>query len=236
MDQPPLADEPRQSPLHGFQGDRGAPSPPRSGPSTLTLALSRESGARGGTIARRVGRKLGWQVFDQELLEYMAQEALVSQGVLDAAAATPADWVEARVQQLIRDKSLTEHPNIVNLARVVLALAAQGQVVLLGRGANSILPRQTTLAVRVIAPLRERIAYMGQWLRLTIEEAAERVRLRDERRREFVAKNFYHDPSEAHQYDMILNSSLLGEDVCAELIVQAVRARAAQLTVSEPRT
>lgn len=233
MDQPPLADEPRQSPLHGFQGDRGAPPPPRSGPSTLTLALSRESGARGGSIARRVGRKLGWQVFDQELLEYMAQEALVSQGVLDAAAATPADWVEARLQQLLRDKVLSEHPNIVNLARVVLALAAQGQVVLLGRGANSILPRETTLAVRVIAPLRERIAYMGQWLRLTVEEAADRVRLRDERRREFVAKNFHHDPSELHQYDMILNSSLLGEDVCAELIVQAARARAAQLA-AEP--
>ncbi len=232
MDQPSLADEQRESPRHGFQGDRGAPPPPRLGPSTLTLAVSREAGARGGTIARRVGRKLGWQVYDQELLEYMAQEAIVRQSVLDTAAAAPTDWVEARLQQLIRDQGLSEHPNIVNLARVVLALAAQGQVVLLGRGANSILPRETTLAVRVIAPLRERIAYLGQWLRLSMEEAAERVRLRDERRREFVAKNFHHDPSEVHQYDMILNSSLLGEDVCAELIVQAARARAAQLTVS----
>lgn len=235
MDQPPLADEPRESPRHGFQGDRGAPASPRLGPPALTLSVSRESGARGGTIARRVGRKLGWQVYDQELLEYMAQEAIVRQGVLDAAPPTPADWVEARLQQLIREKTLSEHPNIINLARVVLALAAQGQVVLLGRGANSILPRETTLAVRVIAPLRERIAYMGQWLRLTIEEAAERVRLRDERRREFVAQNFHHDSSEMHQYDMILNSSLLGEDVCAELIVQAVRARAAQLTAQPGR-
>jgi cytidylate kinase len=232
MHQPPPVDEPRETPRHGFQGDRGAPPVPRSGPSALTIAVSREAGARGGTIARRVGRKLGWQVYDQELLEYMAQEAIVSQGVLDTPQATPADWVEARLQQLIRDKMLSEHPTIVNLARVLLELATQGQVVLLGRGASCILPRETTLSVRIIAPLNERIAYMGQWLRLTVEEAAERVRLRDERRREFVANNFHRDPNEVHQYDLILNSSLLGEDVCAELIAQAARARAAQLALS----
>jgi cytidylate kinase len=232
MPQPSLTDEPQESPRHGFQGDRGAPPSPRSGPSALTIALSREAGARGGTIARRVGRKLGWQIYDQELLEYMAQEAGVNQSVLDAPPTTPADWVEARLQQLIRDKAVNEHPTIVNLARVMLTLGAQGQVVLIGRGAGCILPRETTLTVRVIAPLRERIAYMGQWLRLPIEEAAERVRLRDERRREFVAKNFHCDPNEVHNYDMLLNSSLLGEDVCAELIVQATRARAAQMAHS----
>ena len=229
MHQPPPGELARESPRHGFQGDRGAP-PPRLGPSALTIALSREAGARGGTIARRVGRKLGWQVYDQELLEYMAQEAIVRQGVLDAPPTTPADWVEVRLQQLISDNTLSEHPTIINLARVMLALGAQGQVVLIGRGAGCILPRETTLNVRVIAPLEERIAYMGQWLRLTIEEATERVRMRDERRIEFVVNNLHRDPNDVHQYDVILNSSLLGEDVCAELIAQAARARAAQLT------
>ncbi|MHB1422920.1 MAG: cytidylate kinase-like family protein [Gemmataceae bacterium] len=231
MHHSPVVDEPRESPRHGFQGDRAAP-PPRSGPKALTIAVSREAGARGGTIARRVGRKLGWQVYDQELLEYMAQESIVNQGVLDTPPTTPADWVEARLQQLIRDNSISDHPTIVNLARVVLALGAQGQVVLLGRGASCILPHDTTLTVRIISPLRERIAYMGQWLRLSGEEAAEHVRLRDERRREFVANNFHYDANDVYQYDLILNSSQLGEEVCAELIAQAARARAAQLALS----
>ena len=231
--QPAECETPRESPRHGFQGDRGAPPLPRSGPAALTIALSRESGARGGTIARRAGRKLGWQVYDQELLEYMAQEAIVSQGVLDAPSDTSADWPEARLRQLLHDRAITEHPTILNLARVVLALGAQGQAVLIGRGAGCVLPRETTLNVRIVAPLHERIAYMGQWLRLTVEEATERVRLRDERRTEFVANNFQRDPNDVHCYDLILNSSLFGEDVCAELIAQAARARAAQL--AEPR-
>lgn len=227
----PTGDQP---PRHGFQGDRGAAPSPRTGPTGLCLAFSREAGARGGTIARRVGRRLGWQIYDQELLEFMAQEAVARQGMIDTLQAPGSEWVEARLEQLLREQSISQHPFIINLARVVLALGLQGQAVFIGRGAGFILPRATTLNVRVIAPLHERIAYMGQWLRLTDEEAAERVRTRDERRAEFIATHFSRPSSDPHQYDLILNTSHFGEDICVELVVQAVNARIAQLTGEAP--
>ncbi len=225
---PGLPDDLSASPQHGFRGDR-SPQAPALRPAGLTVAVSRESGARGGSIGRRVGRKLGWQVFDQELLEYMAQESAVSPSVLDPLQAPAADWTEARLQELLREQEMSENPSVVSMARVVLALGAQGRVVLIGRGAGYILPRATTLNVRIIAPLEERIAYMAQWLRLTEEEAAQRVRLRDARRAEYLTTHFRRQTADVHQYDLILNSSLLGEDVCAELIAQAARAREAQL-------
>jgi cytidylate kinase len=101
-------------------------------------------------------------------------------------------------------------------------------VVLVGRGAGCILPRETTLHVRVVAPEEERIAFMSQWLRLTLAEAAERVRLRDARRAEFVLTHFHRRADDIHQYDLVLNSSLLGEELCSELIAQAARGRAAR--------
>jgi cytidylate kinase len=219
-----------ETPRHGFQGDRGAVAPARPGPAAPTVAVSREAGARGGSIGRRVGRKLGWQVYDQELLEYLAQESAVTPGVLDALQGPAAAWAEARLQELLHGQEMSADPLVVNLARVVLSLGAQGQVVLIGRGAGCILPRATTLNVRIVSPLADRIAYMGQWLRLTEEEASQRVHLRDSRRVEFLATHFHRQAGDVHQYDLILNSSLLGEDVCAELIVQAARARAAQMT------
>jgi cytidylate kinase len=219
------------TPRHGFQGDRGAAPPAPPGPAALTVAVSREAGARGGSIGRRVGRKLGWQVYDQELLEYVAQESAVIPGVLEAPQGPAAAWAEDRLQELLRGQEMSADPAVVNLARVVLALGAQGQVVLIGRGAGCILPRATTLNVRIVAPLAERIAYMAQWLRLTEEEAAQRVRLRDSRRVEFLATHFHRQAGDVHQYDLVLNSSLLGEDVCAELIAQAARARAAQMAL-----
>jgi cytidylate kinase len=210
-------------PRHGFQGDRGAVTAPVAIPAGLAIAISRESGARGGTIGRRVARKLGWAVYDQELLEYMAQDTVVQQGILDTLPAPTAAWVEARLQQLLREENLSSQPVFLNLTRVILALGAQGRVVLIGRGSGYILPHPSTLHARIVAPLPDRIAYMSQWLRLSVEEATERVRLRDERRGEFVRSNFHRQPGDLHQYDLVLNSSLLGEALCVELLVQAAR-------------
>src|SRR5262249_6739569 len=215
---------PEEAPQHGFRGDSST-GPAARIPGALTVAISREAGARGGTIGRRAGRKLGWQVYDQELLEYLAQDASACQGMVDALHAESAAWVETQLTRLWREQSATQDPSVLGLARVVLSLGAQGSVVLIGRGAGCILPPESTLHVRIVAPLDARIAYMGQWLRLTSEEAAERVRLRDERRSDFVATHFHRQPNDIYQYDLLLNSTLLGEEVCADLIARAAQAR-----------
>src|SRR4051794_17776743 len=94
------------APLHGFQGDRG-PAPPREAvPRALTVALSREAGARGSTIARRAGRKLGWQVYDQELLEFMSQDATVGYTLVEQLPPAAGAWVEAHLERLLREQSV----------------------------------------------------------------------------------------------------------------------------------
>jgi cytidylate kinase len=207
-------------PRHGFRGEPAAPRAPFV-PQGLTIAVSREAGARGATIARRVAGKLGWQVCDQELMEHMAQDGVIRQGLLDGLSPDGAAWLEARLAALHLGHEAAVH----NLARLVLALGAQGEVVLIGRGAGCILPPETTLHVRIVAPLEERIAYMAQWLRLPLPEATEKVRSRDESRCEFLEIHFARSPGDVHQYDMVLNSSLLGEEGCADLIQQAAHVR-----------
>jgi cytidylate kinase len=223
---PPVVQE---SPRHGFQGDRGAAKSQPTIPAGVTVAISREAGSRGGSIARRAGAKLGWQVYSQELLEYIAHEGSFRQELLENLPAEAGAWVDAELDRLLKAQDLSRNPSILDLARMVLSLGTQGEVVLLGRGAGHILPRGTTLHVRLIAPLQDRIAYMTQWLRMTEEEAAAQVRLRDSRRAEFIATHFHRRPGDVYQYDLLLNTSLLGEELTAELIVQAARAKQAVL-------
>jgi cytidylate kinase len=221
------ADLMRDMPRHGFQGDRGSSPAPPAAPASLTVAISREAGSRGGSIARRAGTKLAWQVYNQELLEYISGEGTFRQDIMNAVPAAGLRWSEERLEVLLREQNLSQHPSIGNLARIVLALGAQGEAILLGRGAGCILPPETTLHVRIIAPRADRIAYMSQWMRLTLDEAAEQVRLRDARRAEFIETHFHRQPGDIYQYDLLLNSSLLGEDLCADLIAQAARAKLA---------
>jgi cytidylate kinase len=226
-------------PRHGFQGDRTA-AKPATLPAGLTIALSREAGSRGASIARRVARKLGWQLYNQELLDTIAHEGEFSAGVTADLAPEAVTWVEENLQRLIDTNRIARQRHVIDLARVILAVAVQGEAVLIGRGAGYILPRATTLHVRVLAPLPDRVAYMSQWLRLTMDEAAEQVRLLDTRRAEFMQAHFHHQPGDIYQYDLLLNSSLLGEELSVALIAQAAHNKpaahgsAATVDVTEP--
>jgi hypothetical protein len=222
---PPAAEALPESPLHGFQGDRRAcPGSPRV-PASLTVAVSREAGARGGSIARRAGEKLGWQVYTQDVLEYIAQEGAFRQEILDNLTPAAGQWVQEQLTTLPLLRDEQPDSTLCELVHMLLALGAQGEIILIGRGAGFLLPAHSTLHVRLVAPLADRIAYMSQWLRLTLDEAAEQVRLRDHRRNELIETCFQARPTEPYHYDLLLNSSLLGEELCADLIVQAARAK-----------
>lgn len=211
------------APRHGERGDFSSRA---AMPRGLSIALSREAGSRGSSIARRVGIRLGWEVYTQEMVEVLAQEGALNQEIANGLPDGATEWVEDHLQQLLAEQAISRNPQVMELARVIALLGAQGEVVLLGRGAGCVLPKASTLHVRLVAPLGDRIAYLGQCLRLTDEEAADQVRRRDHRRAEFLSTHFHKKPGDSHQYDLVLNTSFLGEETCVELIVQAARAKA----------
>jgi cytidylate kinase len=218
----------RHTPLHGYRGDRDRANEPFAPPG-LTVALSREAGSRGTSIATRAAEKLGWQIYTQDMLEYIAQEATVQEEITGALAPPALAWVEQELARLQNVPRGGIHPSVLDMARVVLSLGATGEVFLIGRGAGYILPRPSTLHVRVVAPLEDRVAYMSQWLRLTREEAAEQVRVRDRRRIEYLRSHYHRDATDIYLYDLLLNSTLLGEELSGDLLVQAAKTKAATL-------
>lgn len=206
-------------------GTRGEPAKSATLPRGLTIALSREAGSRGSSIARRVSARMGWDIYTQEMIEVLAQESALNSEIANELPEGASQWVEEHLQNLLQEQSISRNPQVMELARVISLLGVQGEIVLLGRGAGCVLPPETTLHVRLVAPLQDRIVYMAQCLRMTEEDAAEQVRRRDHRRGEFLSTHFHRKPGDPHQYDMVLNTSFLGEEACAELIVQAAKAK-----------
>src|SRR5580704_693633 len=87
----PPAYRPDVTPLHGYRGDTAEQTPGL--PAGLSVAISREAGARGSTIACHAGTKLAWQVYPQDLLEYVTQDAAARQEILDDLPTGAAAWV-----------------------------------------------------------------------------------------------------------------------------------------------
>src|SRR5436305_11198345 len=130
------------TPQHGNRGDRRDRP---SAPAGVAIAISREAGARGETIARRVGKRLGWQVYTQELLEFLCANDVARQSVLADVPAEAAGWVAAQLDRVKGDRGIDPAAEGGDMPRLILSLAARGQAILVGRGAGYYLPRDTTL-------------------------------------------------------------------------------------------
>jgi cytidylate kinase len=213
-----------EAPVHGFRGD--APDDgPAVRPRGLTVAISREAGARGTTLARKVGELLGWQVFDQDLLDYLQMNDTEREQLLADIPAAARAWADAHLARLQHAGKIDAEGDATGLYRLLFAVAARGDAVIVGRAAGHVLPVESTLHVRIVAPVETRVGYIAQTLRLTRDEAAAEVRRRDERRSHFVSRTVFRDAADPSAYDLVVNPARLGLEAAAQLVGWAVRVK-----------
>jgi cytidylate kinase len=185
------------------------------------ITLSREAGAGGGEIAAMVGRKLGWEVLDANLLDQVAARFRLSRPMLELVDETDSSWAYDMVGAFLDPKIVPHEKYLAYLSRVIRAAARRGNVVLVGRGAQFLLPRENVLAVRIVASMKYRVARIVQ--RLECDEAKARHYLHevDHGRKEFVEKFFRRDVTDPRLYDLVLDVDHLGPAMVADLIVEA---------------
>jgi cytidylate kinase len=199
-------------------GPAAQPAPPG-----FTIALSREAGANGSLVARAVGEQLGWAVYDRELLQRVAEEMGLLASLVEGADEKTKNWLAKYLQTLSRTAPVVSGIGYArHLAETLLSLAAHGECVVVGRGAAQVLPAATTLRVRLVAPVADRVKTLQQRLGVTQEEAARRVARMDDERVRFVKEFFRKDAADQAQYDLILNSSRFSPSECAALIIEAL--------------
>jgi hypothetical protein len=187
------------------------------------LCISREAGAGGGLIAHVVGQELGWEVLDKNLLDRVAERFRCNRGMLELVDETESSWVYDVLGTWMDRKIITHDKYVACLGRVVLAAVRHGNVVLVGRGAQFILPREKGLAVRLIAPRKYRVERIIEREGLSQTEAGRLVDETDHGRREFAMRHFHQDIGDPHLYDLVINVERLGPDNAARQILAAVR-------------
>jgi len=210
---------------HAFTRFLSSAPPPAATTPGLTIVLSRQAGTPGSAVAQEVGRRLGWPVFDRELLECIAAEMHLRPNLLKEFDERPAPWFIERVETFLARPPASESAYVEHLIHTLQALAARGHAIIVGRGAAHLLPEATTLRVRLIAPLKDRIDFLSREEGLSPERAAQRVATLDRERAEFIRKHFRADADDVNGYDLLLNCARFSVDQCAALILDAARLR-----------
>jgi len=186
------------------------------------VAISREAGAAGATIARLVGSRLAWQVYDSNLLDQVAQRNHESRLMLDLVDETKCNWIYDMFGTWM-DRQIIPHAKyVVQVGRMIRTLARAGNAVFVGRGAQFILPRARTFAVRIVAPEAFRAQHVQERHNVSMQEAVESIRRTDRGRRDIIHRFFRQDITDPHIYDLIVNVERFGPTGAAEEIVHAV--------------
>src|SRR5262245_42741450 len=89
-----------QALLHA-QAEAHAGATPATPRPALSIAISREAGARGRKVARALGQKLGWHVYDSELLDKVAEEMRQPPAHLAAVDERRTHWLEEVLTNLL---------------------------------------------------------------------------------------------------------------------------------------
>lgn len=190
------------------------------------ITISREFGSGGRSIGREVAKRLGIPFYDKELVDQVALESgFAPQFVEEHGEHAPS---RSRLSYVFSHQGVPGVMNGMSTAdflwsiqcNVILQLAEQGPCVIVGRNADYILKdRKDCLDVFIHADMDYRA---DRIVRLYGEsEKSPETRLQEKDKRRKVNYQHYTGRTwgQATNYDLCLNSGVLGIDACVDIIV-----------------
>jgi len=189
-------------------------------PGISIITISREPGSDGSIIATQLAGKLEIDLFHQKVLHEMAKSADVNTQLLETLDEKGLTILEDWISSLVLDRHLWPDQYLKQLMKVIGTIGKHGRAVIVGRGANFILPPENCFRIRVISPQQVRIQNVADSFNIPENEAKRRVIRTESDRRAFIRKYFHAEIADPVNYDMVINTGTMGVD-------DAVRAIAA---------
>ena len=193
------------------------------------ITISREFGSGGRTMGRKIAEKLGIPFYDKELVDQIAVESgFAPKFVEEHGEHSPTGsffsyaFAPQGVPGIMNGLSTADF--LWNIqCNVILQLADQGPCVIVGRNADYILKdRPDALHVYVFADVPYRAERIVRLYGESEKSPEQRLAEKDKRRR----VNYQHYTGRtwgmAQNYDLCLDTGVLGEDYCADIVVNAV--------------
>ena len=185
------------------------------------LLISRECGTGSSELAAKLGSELGWNVFDSRIVDEIAKAAHVHQRLVQSVdESVHSHWERTWRELLLED--LSDKQYVHHLGQVVTALSHQGNVVIVGRGAQYLLPSQCALRVRLVAPIESRIKRVAETENLSPEEARLKIKHVDAKRAAFIWRVFRKDFNASLNQDMVVNTGQISIDGVARIVCAAL--------------
>ncbi|MCR4860961.1 MAG: cytidylate kinase-like family protein [Bacteroidales bacterium] len=191
----------------------------------ILISIGREFGAGGKGVAAILGDRLGVPVYDNELLQKAAEESGFSPAFFKKSDERRRLWRFGNLFGLSRASSYA--PSAIDGAelfkfqsKAIRDIAEKGSAIFVGRASDYVLRDLDCLDVFICAPLEDRVARVCRHTEMSAEEARKYVVRKDKARREYYNFFTFGNWGEASNYDICVDSSLLGLEGAADLVIE----------------
>ena len=200
------------------------------------ITISRQFGAGGKTLGRRIADTLGYFYADEDIIERAVIEIYVSSDGREIIETEPVDKLRKFISKLnpfgtsLMELPLSDKERYIDgfkyvelLNLIIPKIARNGNAVIVGRGGQYILHDvENTYNILLIANEEDKINFIVDHYRVSRTRAVQMINRMNKRRANlysFFRKKDYDDPK---LYDLILNMSKFSIDKAEKLITMLI--------------
>jgi cytidylate kinase len=217
------------------------PLPPGVPPAEkVVVTISRQFGSGGAEVGRIVAEESGLLYVDQAIIAEVARRL----GINEEQAARQDEQIVGEVghilealrssspfslhyNNLFKPTDLpTQAQEVAYLRltqRVLLEMATEGDVVIIGRGSQFLLHGATrTLHIYIFAPLDYRIEQVMNHYHLVRASAKELIERRDYEHNAYLGRYYGSNQNQPNLYHLLINTGLFTYELAANIIQQAL--------------
>ena len=190
----------------------------------IIINIGRQFGCGAKDVAEVIGRKTGIKVYDCELLKQAARDFGFSESFFSSRDEKKRSFSLSSIfsNNFFGCPSMNDDASLFAMqAQAIKNIADSGPAIIIGRASNYILREMDCcLNVFLTSPLEERVKRVSQREGLSPEEALEHIQRREKERADYYNTFTFGNWGMASTYDLCVDTSLLGVEGTAELIIE----------------
>jgi len=187
------------------------------------INIGRQFGSGGKSIALALSKLLGIPVYDNELLIEAAKESGYSKEFFEdrdekRSVLTLSNFFGASGRFGITENYLNDNELFRIQSEVIRSIADKGPAIFVGRASDYVLRDKECLDIFITAPMEDRKKRVAERRNISESEAEVLIQKQDKIRKSYYDYFTFGEWGVASNYDLCLDSSLLGIEGTAEYI------------------
>ncbi len=191
------------------------------------VTIANNVGAGGNDVAVLLAQRLGWSLYDRQLLTGMAQDDKARERLYRSMDERDLGWMESAFRSFMQG-GLRKNDYFHRLIETVLLAARQAPAVFVGRSADLILPRERGLRVKVVASPGFCAESFAKRNDVPVAQARQEIARIEQERQDFIRHHFHIDPVDATRFDLLINLERFTAPSAVELVLAAMGQRRKQ--------